>query len=162
MATANQLTALRAVSAGYPLRGKVMISDEPFGPPELARGIPGRGEVWPESRLAAALGASIGSELAIGASKFRVSRILIRRPDQGATFVELAPSLLMNDADLAATQLIQPGSRMRRAQLFAGTRATSSPSRTGSRPTRRNPRSCSTSTRRRRRSRTRSIGPGAS
>ena len=118
----NQLTSLRAVSAKYPLRGKAMLSDEPFGTPELAQGIPARGEVWPDSRLAAALGASVGTQLNIGAATFRVSRILISRPDQGATFLELAPSLIMNEADLETTQLIQPGSRMRRAQLFAGAR----------------------------------------
>jgi putative ABC transport system permease protein len=118
----NQLTSLRAVSAKYPLRGKVMLSDEPFGAPELARGIPAPGEVWPDSRLAAALGASVGTQLNIGASTFRVSRVLISRPDQGATFLELAPSLIMNEADLATTQLLQPGSRVRRAQLFAGPR----------------------------------------
>src|SRR6187402_2905677 len=101
---ANQLSALRAVSAGYPLRGKLMISSEPFGPPQISKEIPGPGEVWPESRLAVALGASIGSELAIGASRFRVTKILISRPDQGATFVELAPTVLLNDADLEATQ----------------------------------------------------------
>jgi putative ABC transport system permease protein len=120
---ASQLSALRAVSVGYPLRGKVQLSDEPFGTPTESTGIPGIGEVWPESRLAAALGINLGSEVAIGAAKFRVSRILISRPDQGATFVELAPALLMNDADLPATQLIQPGSRLRHAQLFAGERA---------------------------------------
>jgi putative ABC transport system permease protein len=120
---ASQLSALRAVSAGYPLRGKVMVSNEPFGAAAIASGIPGRGEVWPESRLAAAIGAKVGSELSIGAGKFRVSRILISRPDQGATFVELAPSLLMNDGDIEGTQLIQPGSRLTRAQLFAGPRA---------------------------------------
>lgn len=118
----NQLSSLRAVSALYPLRGKVMLSNEPFGTPELAHGIPARGEVWPDSRLAAALGAQVGSTLNIGASTFKVSRILISRPDQGATFLELAPSLLMNEDDLDATQLIQPGSRVRRAQLFAGPR----------------------------------------
>ena len=120
---ASQLSSLRAVSAGYPLRGKVLLSNEPFGASQVASGIPGRGEVWPESRLAAAIGATVGSELAIGSSKFRVAQILISRPDQGATFLELAPSLIMNDEDLAATQLVQPGSRMRRAQLFAGERA---------------------------------------
>ncbi len=118
----SQLTALRAVSAGYPLRGKVTVSNEPFGIATLATGIPARGEVWPESRLAAAIGASVGSELSIGAGKFRVTRILISRPDQGATFVELAPALLMNEEDLAGTQLIQPGSRLTRSQLFAGPR----------------------------------------
>jgi putative ABC transport system permease protein len=119
----SQLSSLRAVSAGYPLRGKVKLSDVPFGTPEIATGIPGRGEVWPESRLAAALGAEVGTQLNIGASTFRVSKILISRPDQGATFLELAPSLLMNEEDLAATDLVQPGSRIRRAQLFAGERS---------------------------------------
>src|SRR4051812_11606916 len=119
---ASQLTAVRAVSEGYPLRGKVMLSKEPFGAGTQAMGIPGRGEVWPESRLAASIGASVGADLAIGASKFKVTRILISRPDQGATFVELAPSLLMNEADLPATQLVQPGSRLTRSQLFAGPR----------------------------------------
>ena len=119
---ASQLSSLRAVSADYPLRGKVKLSDQPFGTPEFATAIPARGEVWPESRLAAALGASVGTQLHIGASSFRVSRILISRPDQGATFLELAPSLIMNEEDLPATDLIQPGSRVRRAQLFAGER----------------------------------------
>jgi len=119
---ASQLTAVRAVSEGYPLRGKVMLSDEPFGAGTQATGIPGKGEVWPESRLAASIGATVGAQLAIGASKFKVTKILISRPDQGATFVELAPSVLMNEADLPATQLIQPGSRLTRSQLFAGPR----------------------------------------
>ena len=120
---ASQLSSLRAVSAEYPLRGQVKLSDQPFGTPEIATGIPARGEVWPESRLAAALGANVGTQLNIGASTFRVSRILISRPDQGATFLELAPSLVMNEEDLPATELIQPGSRLRRAQLFAGERS---------------------------------------
>src|SRR6187551_1437095 len=118
----NQLTSLRAVSEKYPLRGRVQLSDEPFGEPKPANGIPSRGEVWPDSRLAAALGAGVGTQLNIGSSTFRVSRILITRPDQGATFLELAPSLIMNAEDLDSTQLIQPGSRLRRAQLFAGPR----------------------------------------
>src|SRR5215831_11288761 len=40
---ANQLTSVRAVSAGYPLRGKVMVSSEAFGPAQVAQGIPARG-----------------------------------------------------------------------------------------------------------------------
>jgi putative ABC transport system permease protein len=119
----SQLTAVRAVSPEYPLRGTVMLSNEAFGKPTPVIGNPGRGEVWPDSRLATALGATIGTELSIGASKFRVARIMISRPDQGATFVDLAPSLLMNEGDIGATQLIQPGSRLTRALLFAGPRA---------------------------------------
>ncbi len=119
----SQLTAIRAVSAEYPLRGKVLLSNEPFGVGTVVHGNPARGEVWPDSRLAAALNAGVGTQLSIGARQFRVSRILISRPDQGATFVDLAPALLMNEADIDATQLIQPGSRLTRSRLFAGERA---------------------------------------
>ena len=50
-------------------------------------------------------------------------RVLISRPDQSGTFAELAPTLLMNEADLPATQLIQPGSRVSYRALFAGDRS---------------------------------------
>jgi putative ABC transport system permease protein len=118
----SQLTNLRAVGPGYPLRGKVLVADEAFAPGQQASGIPGRGEVWPDSRLLAAIDARVGSELTIGAATFRVTRVLISRPDQGGTFSELAPSLLMNLDDIPLTQLIQPGSRVSHRALFAGDR----------------------------------------
>ena len=120
---ASQLTNIAAVTPGYPLRGRVLVADEAFGRGSPAAGIPAAGEVWPDSKLLAALGARVGSRLAIGAAEFRVSRVLISRPDQGGTFAELAPNLLMNAADLPATQLIQPGSRVSYSGLFAADRA---------------------------------------
>src|SRR3569833_2505232 len=69
-----------------------------------------------------ALDVRLGSEVAIGGATLRVGHVLISRPDQGGTFAELAPSLLMNEADLPATQLIQPGSRVSYRALFAGDR----------------------------------------
>ena len=107
---ASQLTNIAAVSDGYPLRGRVLTSNTPFGTGTPAAGIPPPGEVWPDSRLLAAIGGKVGSELSIGAATLRVGRVLISKPDQGSTFAELAPSALMNVADLPATQLIQPGS----------------------------------------------------
>jgi len=118
----SQLTNLRAVTDGYPLRGRVLIADEPFTPGRLAHGIPPPGEIWPDSKLLSAIDARVGSQISIGAATFRVSHVLISRPDQSGTFAELAPTLLMNEADLAATQLIQPGSRVSYRALFAGDR----------------------------------------
>jgi putative ABC transport system permease protein len=119
----SQLTNIHAVSPGYPLRGHVLIGNEPFAKGAAAADIPPRGEVWPDSRLLAATGARVGSSLAIGAATFRVGHVLISLPDQGGTFAELAPSLLMNLQDLPATQLAQPGSRVSYSVLFAGDRA---------------------------------------
>ena len=118
----SQLTDILANTNGYPLRGQVLIGDEPFAPGTPARGIPPPGEVWPESKLLAALGGRVGGMLSIGAGTFRVGHVLISRPDQGGTFADLTPSLLMNPADLPATQLIQPGSRVSYGMLFAGPR----------------------------------------
>ncbi|HEV3287275.1 MAG TPA: hypothetical protein VG011_11015, partial [Steroidobacteraceae bacterium] len=120
---ASQLTNVAAVAAGYPLRGRVLVAAVPFGRGTPVTGIPAPGEVWPDSRLLAAVGAHLGSELSIGAATLRVSRVLISKPDQGSTFAELAPSALMNTADLPSTRLIQPGSRVSYAGLFAGERA---------------------------------------
>ena len=118
----SQLAHIRAVTDGYPLRGEVLVADEPFAAGIPAQGIPAPGEVWPSSKLLAALGGKVGSELMIGAAPLRVTRVLISRPDQGGSFAELAPSLIMNAADLPATQLIQPGSRVSYGALFAGDR----------------------------------------
>ena len=116
----SSLSAIRAVSEGYPLRGALRVSDEPFGPGRVTREIPGRGEAWLDSRLMARLGARIGDTVSIGAAQFRVTQVLDYRPDQGSAFVDLAASLLMNIADIPATQLLQPGSRATHAILFAG------------------------------------------
>jgi putative ABC transport system permease protein len=120
---ASQLTNIAAVTDGYPLRGRVLVADEPFATGRPAAGVPAPGEVWPDSKLLAAVGAQVGGRLAIGAAEFRVGRVLISRPDQGGTFAELAPNLLMNAADLPATRLIQPGSRVSYGGLFAGDRS---------------------------------------
>jgi putative ABC transport system permease protein len=117
----SQLTDIDAVTDGYPLRGTVMVADQPFAKGRPAPGIPPPGEVWPDSRLLAALGGHVGSRLSIGAADLRVGRVLISRPDEGGTFTGLVPNLLMNASDLARTQLIQPGSRATYAALFAGT-----------------------------------------
>jgi putative ABC transport system permease protein len=119
---ASQLTNVEAVTAGYPLRGRLLTAGEPFAAGTPTAGIPAPGEVWPASKLLAAVGGAVGSQLTIGAATLRVTRVLISRPDQGGTFAELAPSLIMNAADLAATRLIQPGSRVSYAGLFAGER----------------------------------------
>ena len=116
----SQLANIRAASAEYPLRGTLTVAGSPFGVGAVEHDIPAPGDCWPDSRLAAAVGVSVGGTLSVGASALRVSRILIGRPDQGSTFVEFAPALLINDGDLAATRLVQPASRMQYDLLLAG------------------------------------------
>ena len=117
---ASQLAALNAVTSSYPLRGHVRIADVPFGPARVTSAIPKAGEVWLDARILAQLKLSLGDGLRIGAGGFKVTQVLDYRPDQGTGFVNLAPAALINDADLGATRLIQPGSRVSYIALFAG------------------------------------------
>src|SRR5882757_4528907 len=118
--TSSQLAALNAVTATYPLRGHVRIADTPFGVARTTDRVPNRGEVWIDARIIAQLKIELGSPLRIGAASFRVTQVLDYRPDQGTGFVNLAPAALLNYDDVGSTQLIQPGSRVTYAALFAG------------------------------------------
>jgi putative ABC transport system permease protein len=117
---ASSLVALRAVGEGYPLRGRLKVADEPFGPSRATAAIPGPGEAWADSRLLARLGVAVGARLSVGAHEVKVTQVLDYRPDQGAGFGDLSATLMINLADVPATELIQPGSRVSRAVLFAG------------------------------------------
>lgn len=116
-----QLASVRAVSREYPLRGRLRISRELFAPDVEADGIPPAGAVWLEVRLANQLGVAVGDAVELGDAGFRVDAILTVEPAGGGIGVfNLAPRLLLNAADLAATGLVQPASRVRYRYLFAG------------------------------------------
>src|SRR5690606_20660074 len=108
----SALSAVRGVSEGYPLRGRVRIADEPFGAAREATTIPGPGEAWLEARLFAQLGARVGDRIRVGNSEFIATQVLDYRPDQGSQFVDLAPTLMMRLDEVQATGLVQQGSRV--------------------------------------------------
>jgi putative ABC transport system permease protein len=114
---ANTLAAIRVVSAGYPLRGRLKTSRRLLGEVLVTDAVPG-----PGARLLARLGVDAGTEIEVGNTNLKVTRVLDFRPDAGWSFVDLAPTLLINEADLAATELVQPGSRVAYRMLFAGDR----------------------------------------
>ncbi len=117
---ASALATVNAVGDNYPLRGVVRISDSMFGEQRVADSIPPRGEVWVDGALLARIGADVGDFVLLGETEMLVSAVLRYRPDQSIGFASLAPSLLVNIADIPATGLISEGSRVRYALLVAG------------------------------------------
>ncbi|MGD9841374.1 MAG: ABC transporter permease [Steroidobacteraceae bacterium] len=117
---ASSLTSVYAVTAGYPLRGQLKITDTFNGPAYQTTQLPASGEVWADPRLLSRLNAQVGDLLQVGKRQFTVSKALDYRPDQGTQFVELAPTLLMRREDVSSTGLVGLGSRVRYRQLFAG------------------------------------------
>lgn len=116
----TRLVALKAVEAGYPLRGNITVSAGPGTPPAATREIPAPGEVWADPALLEVLGLQVGDKLLLGESALRITRLIGIEPDRGAGFVNFAPRALINRADLAATQLVQPASRITYRYAVAG------------------------------------------
>ncbi|MDH3420826.1 MAG: ABC transporter permease, partial [Gammaproteobacteria bacterium] len=120
----SALADVRGVTAGYPLRGEMRVADELAGTPRRAQGVPAPGEIWAEPSLLARLDADVGDDLEIGLSTLRVTQTLEFRPDEGWRFMEIAPTVLLNYADIEATGLVQPGSVVEYELLFAGAERT--------------------------------------
>ena len=114
-----ELTGLKIVTDGYPLKGKLEIADSRAGAGYPASGIPTPGTAWADPQLVSKLDIDVGDTVSVGEIELEITQILVFEPDRGGSFVSLTPRLLMNQADLADSQLIQPGSRVRYITLFA-------------------------------------------
>jgi len=116
----NALVAVKAVSRGYPLRGALRVQDRLGAPDAVTREVPESGTVWVDPQALAALRIAPGDGLRLGDKRFVVGKLISVEPDRGAQFINFAPRVLLNLADLPATQLIQPGSRVSYRLLVAG------------------------------------------
>jgi len=118
------LASVKAVTSQYPLLGNLLISDLPFavedGDVVIAEGIPGPGEAWVDSRLLPLLEAELGSVVQVGDKELTVTKVIISEPDRGGGMSMISPRLLMNEQDLLATNVIQPGSRVSYKWLLSG------------------------------------------
>lgn len=114
-----QLASVKAVSAEYPLRGAVRLRTGASGDAAAGRP-PASGEAWADPQLLVSLGIGVGDTVGVGRLKLRVTGAIALEPDRGAGFVNLAPRLLISAADLDASGLVQPGSRVTYRLLIAG------------------------------------------
>ena len=116
----NQLVSVKAVDTEYPLRGELIVGDQPFQRGAPTDSIPAAGTVWLDSRLFPAMNLSLGDTVEVGMAELQVARVLVAEPDRGGSFFDLGPRLLMNMQDVDATEVVQPGSRLSYRLLLSG------------------------------------------
>ena len=116
----NLLAEVKALSVGFPLRGDLGVQFSLDKPIQSVQNIPKKGEVWIEPRLANAINLQLGDSLELGSSTLKITGILAREPSRGGDMFSFAPRLMMNSADVAATELLQFGSRVKYQLLVAG------------------------------------------
>ena len=114
------LAAVKAVSPGYPLRGRLRTAPDLNVPDAEAADVPAPGTVWLDERMMAALKSKPGDAIELGKARFRVAAVLTLEPDRGVSFMNFAPRILMRSDDLPATGLVQPQSRISYQLLAAG------------------------------------------
>jgi putative ABC transport system permease protein len=114
------LSEIKAVSRSCPLRGRIRVADAPAVPDREAEGSPRPGTVWVGVPLVSRIGAAGGESIRVGNATLTVGAIITREPDSVLDFFGIAPRVLMNEADLAATGLVQVGSRVTYRLLVAG------------------------------------------
>jgi len=115
-----KLVALKVVEPGYPLRGNLKVTSQPGGQDSVTRTIPAPGEAWVDAPLLDAIGVQMGDALLLGDASLRIAKIIVNEPDRGAGFMNFAPRVMINRADIDATQLIQPASRLNYRMAVAG------------------------------------------
>ena len=114
------LASIKAVSQGYPLRGLLKTQQtDSIAEEQCAQG-PEPGTAWVEKRVLSALKLSLGDMLTVGEKSIRIARLLNYEPDKRGDFYSFSPRVMINQADLQATGVIQPGSRVRYFYQFAG------------------------------------------
>jgi len=132
---AMALAAIKAVDDGYPLRGRLLISDrgygyrdnqsdyqneKPSGEPQQANSGPAPGEVWVEPRLLALLAAQVGDDIELGDKRYRISAVILEESDRGGNFYTLSPRVMVHWQEIENSALLGPGSRLRYRLLLKG------------------------------------------
>jgi len=106
---ARALVEIKGVDGAYPLYGGVEL--EPAI--SLAEALAERDGNWgavADPNLLERLGLEVGDSIRVGDADYRVRARLRREPDRGAGIFILGPRLMVADASLPATGLLQPGS----------------------------------------------------
>ena len=115
-----QFASVKAVSEDYPLVGHLEMRASTEDAPQVVQGGPPAGEVWLEPRLLPLLELQLGDTLQLGDSDFLVTGLLDHEPDRSDNLFSMGARVLINQVDLAATNTVQPGSRVSYRYLFAG------------------------------------------
>ncbi|WP_024301475.1 ABC transporter permease [Pseudogulbenkiania sp. MAI-1] len=113
------LATFKAVTDNYPLRGEVSVRLAKGGQKQGALR-PAPGTAWADARLISRLKLKLGDTLEVGNARLTLAGEILREPDGTLDIYNFVPRLMFNHADLAATGLVQQGSRLRWRLMLAG------------------------------------------
>ncbi|MEH6503339.1 MAG: FtsX-like permease family protein [Cycloclasticus sp.] len=114
------LAGVKAVSNNYPLRGYLKTIETDYTKESLKTQGPAVGEAWVDKRVLSALKLELGNALVVGEKSLSISQLITYEPDKRGDLYSLSPRVMINDADLPATKVLQPGSHVHYFFQFSG------------------------------------------
>ncbi len=115
------LSGVKAVSKHYPLRGQLKtIQSDNYNDETIKQQGPPTGKAWVDRRVLSTLKLSIGDQLIVGEKTLIISQVISYEPDKRGDLYSLSPRVMINDADLEATQVLKPGSHVHYFFQFSG------------------------------------------
>ncbi|MDD2659703.1 MAG: ABC transporter permease [Methylococcales bacterium] len=114
------LAGIKAVSSAYPLRGFLKTTTGSYSDETIARNGPEKGTAWLEKRILPALKLKLGDQLTVGEKQLTITHIITYEPDKKGDFYSFSPRVMINEADLQATGILQPGSHVHYFFQFTG------------------------------------------
>lgn len=103
---------VKAIDDAFPLRGELLTQPRKQAIQS--------GEVWVSQRALELLGLKLGDQLNIADATFRVTAVIEKDSNQETGFSGFSPTVMISQADVAATNAIQVGSRIDYRLLMAG------------------------------------------
>jgi putative ABC transport system permease protein len=114
------LAGVKAVSAAYPLRGFLKTTTADYSTETITHNGPEKGTAWVEKRILPALKLKMGDPLTVGEKQLTITKIITYEPDKKGDFYSFSPRVMINEADLEATRIVQPGSHVHYFFQFTG------------------------------------------
>ena len=114
------LAGTKAVSHLYPLRGILKTITTDYSQETTRKKGPKQGEAWVDKRILSALKLNLGSDIHLGEKTLKITQVISYEPDKRGDLYSLSPRVMMNDADLQATQVLKPGSHVHYFFQFSG------------------------------------------
>jgi putative ABC transport system permease protein len=114
------LASIKAVSAAYPLRGFLKTTSADYSAETITHNGPEKGTAWLEKRILSALKLRLGDPITVGEKQLTISKIITYEPDKQSNFYSFSPRVMINEGDLQATGIVQPGSHIHYFFQFTG------------------------------------------
>lgn len=115
-----QLASIKVVSDTYPLRGELRVVTSLTQQQDKPVNAPKQGEIWIDKRFISLFNVDVGDQVEVGVKTFTIAGFTTNVPDASFSVFTSGPVIILNELDLPATQLVQPGSRLTYKYLFAG------------------------------------------